>query len=231
MKIADYKKIIDISHIIDKDTACFPGDIRFSHEIRVSFADSNVINLTSFTMSPHLGTHADSPVHIKGSLETSTQDHATDTTAGDMPLEPFIGSCVVLDLTSDLPNPGAITREMIEEKATRAKNEGIKRILFRTEQIVEREKFKDDYSYIGQDAATLLGQLGFVLVGLDTPSVDHIRAKDLMTHKILDQYALSWLENLDLTNAKPDTTYYLFAPPLKFSQLEASPVRAVLLEF
>jgi kynurenine formamidase len=39
------------------------------------------------------------------------------------------------------------------------------------------EVFEEEYSYIESDTAELLGQLGFVLVGLDTPSVDHIRVK------------------------------------------------------
>ena len=74
-----------------------------------------------------------------------------------------------------------------------------------------------------------MGQLGFVLVGLDTPSVDHIRSKELATHNVLDRHGLVWLENLDL-RAVEEGEYFLVALPLKFMDLEASPVRAVLLK-
>lgn len=229
-----YKKIIDISQAVDSDTACFPGDTPFTRDITVTYQDSKVINLTAFTMSPHVGTHADSPVHIQGELAQNGQakkaEHG-DTTAGGMALEPFIGPCLVLDLTRVLSKPGAITSEMVSARAREAIAQGTNRILFKTETKVERKVFKDDYSYIGADAAELLGSLGCVLVGLDTPSVDHIRAKDLITHKTLDRYKMSWLENLDLSEAQEEQKYFLLAAPLKMDQLEASPVRALLLQF
>jgi Predicted metal-dependent hydrolase len=66
-------------------------------------------------------------------------------------------------------------------------------------------------------------------VGLDTPSVDHVKAKNLSAHNILDKGGLVWLENLDLTRVT-EGLYQLIALPLKFMELEASPVRAVLLK-
>ena len=58
----DRYRIIDISQPISSRAACFPGDTPFSRQVTVSYQDS-VVNLTAITMSPHVGTHADAPVH------------------------------------------------------------------------------------------------------------------------------------------------------------------------
>ncbi len=73
-----------------------------------------------------------------------------------------------------------------------------------------------------------LSALGVGLVGIDTPSVDHVRSKGLSAHHALLDAGMSWLENLDLTQVEAGE-YFLIALPLKLTELEASPVRAVLL--
>jgi arylformamidase len=224
-----FTRVIDISQPISTSTACFPGDTPFSKEVTVSYAQNKVFNLTAFKMSPHVGTHADAPVHIKGQLSSEVgQDYPSgdDTTAGVMPLTPFLGRTYVMDLS---PMTGPIGGSVIlEQLADLAQEEEIKRVLFKTRKTMRHDVFEDDYSYIGEDTAEKLGQLGFLLTGLDTPSVDHTQSKDLATHHILDRYHLCWLENLDLTLVE-EGEYELIALPLKFIELEASPVRAVLL--
>jgi arylformamidase len=224
-----FEKIIDISQPVDEKSACFPGDTPFSRKVTLSFESSKIINLTALTMSPHVGTHADAPVHIKGSLSPGNTDvinsSSNDTTAGAMSLTPFIGPVAIIDLA---PSKAGIAASMVKEKLN-AVSKRVKRVLFKTADSINFEVFEEDYSYIESDTAELLGQLGFVLVGLDTPSVDHIRSKELPTHNILDHHGLVWLENLDLREVE-EGEYFLVALPLKFMDLEASPVRAVLLK-
>lgn len=215
--IISYQSIIDISQPVTATTACFPGDTPFSKQVTVSFDQSKVINLTAFTMSPHVGSHADAPVHIKGSLP------GDDTTAGAMHLDAFIGPALVIDCATTRE---PLTKSLVEPHLS--KHPEIKRVLLRTLDKVDAEAFESDYAYIATDLASYLGECGIKLVGLDTPSVDHIRAKELTTHKILDSYGLVWLENLDLSQVQAGI-YQLIALPLKFMELEASPVRAVLL--
>jgi arylformamidase len=217
-----FKNILDISQPVDEKSACFPGDTPFSRKVTLSYESSNIINLTALTMSPHVGTHADAPVHIRGSL--SDADNNADTTAGAMALHPFVGPVAVIDIA---PTKAGINASLVKEKLKEA-SKRVKRVLFKTAHTINFEVFEEEYSYIESDLAELLGQLGFVLVGLDTPSVDHIRSKDLATHNVLDRHGLVWLENLDL-RAVEEGEYFLVALPLKFMDLEASPVRAVLL--
>ncbi len=53
--------------------------------------------------------------------------------------------------------------------------------------------------------------------------------KDLQVHHAMIEAGFSWLENLDLTNAE-EGIYFLSAAPLRLTELEASPVRAVLIK-
>src|SRR5687768_16176874 len=92
--ISNYSKIIDISQPVGSKSACFPGDTPFSRNVTLTVEQTGCFNLTSLTMSPHVGTHADSPVHIKGDMED-----LSDGMASHLPLESYLGPVRVIDLT------------------------------------------------------------------------------------------------------------------------------------
>lgn len=225
-------KIIDISQPISSRSACFPGDTPFSKVVTLSMSEGAAVNLTSLTMSPHVGTHADSPVHVEGSMVSCRG------MAGDLPLGPFLGQCVVVDLA---PMLSGITAAMLKEKlAQNVPSQGKpagstspsappRRILFRTAQSIRYDVFENDYAHFTPELVEYAAELGVELIGIDTPSVDHINAKVLEVHHKLLEKKMTWLENLDLTGVSAGS-YILVALPLKFSELEASPVRAVLLD-
>ncbi len=212
-------EILDISQPITSKSACFPGDTPFSKQVMVHHAVSQVMNLTQFTMSPHVGTHADAPVHLQGDLATQAG------TIGHVGLSPFIGPCFVLDIGSW---PHAITLEQVLPLLP-MEAPLPERILFKTTETQRHTVFEDQYAYFDVDLIEHLGELGVKLVGLDTPSVDHIASKALPVHHTLLQHDMAWLENLDLTEIETGP-YFLIALPLKLMELEASPVRAVLLK-
>lgn len=212
----DYE-LIDISIPISTKTACFPGDTPFSKETTVTLGKDHCFNLTKLTMSPHVGTHADAPVHVEGDLQAGSG------TAGLMNLSAFIGPATVIDLA---PCDGEISLAAIKDRLDKL---NIERVLFRTAKAIRHEVFENNYAYLSIDVVKYLSSKGTRLIGLDTPSVDHINSKTLSTHHELIKQKMSWLENLDLTNVS-EGGYFLIAPPLKFMELEASPVRAVLLK-
>lgn len=183
----------------------------------VTYADSKVINLTAITSSPHVGTHADAPSHICGDMSEAEQH------AGAMPLAPYVGPATVLDLRP--LDTGEITDEMIKKAQNGELNP---RILLRTQTKVDEDVFKNDYAYIGVSAIKYLASKGALLVGLDTPSVDHINSKDLASHHALQKHKFHWLENLNLESAEAGD-YFLVAAPIKLVSAEAAPVRALLL--
>lgn len=216
--MSQHWKIIDISQPVSSTTACFPGDTPFSRKITLDVADNQVVNLTSYAMSPHVGTHADAPLHLAGNMTEASCP------VGSLPLNPFIGDAYVADLA---PFNGEITEEAVSAKLGNLEPLP-PRILFRTAERINYDRFEESYSYFSPGLVKNLAARGVELMGIDTPSVDHVDSKKLETHKALIAAKMSWLENLDLTQVLQGK-YILVALPLKFMELEASPVRAVLL--
>ncbi len=68
-----------------------------------------------------------------------------------------------------------------------------------------------------------------MLVGTDGASIDPEDAEDLPAHRALLSRGVALLEDLDLA-VVPDGDYELVALPLRFRDLDASPVRAILIE-
>ncbi len=82
-------------------------------------------------------------------------------------------------------------------------------------------------SRAGAETVELLAARGVALVGIDTPSVDPETSKTLDAHMACRKADMRILENLVLSHVEPGD-YELIALPLKFENLDASPVRAVL---
>ncbi|MBZ0188721.1 MAG: cyclase family protein, partial [Candidatus Obscuribacterales bacterium] len=157
--------------------------------------------------------------HIEGDLDSGLG------CVGSMSLDPFIGPVKVIDIS---PCQSEISKEQYLSALDKDSAAG-KRILFKTCHYIRYEVFEDEYAYLSVELVESLSEKGVVLVGLDTPSVDHVRSKSLDAHHALMANGLVWLENLDLTEVVPGD-YTLIALPLKLLELEASPVRAVLLK-
>lgn len=214
----DAFEIIDISQPVTPKSACFPGDTPFQSTVTVSMPAGQTYNLTAFTMSPHVGTHADAPVHIQGALGTENG------TIGTAALTPYIGPCHMVDVS---PWQDEITLAQVQPFLETLPSFPT-RVLFKTARTIRYDVFENEYAYFSVPLISYLAKHGVVLIGIDTPSVDHIHSKPLPAHNALLQANMVWLENLDLTRVNPGA-YFLAAQPLKLMTLEASPVRAVLL--
>lgn len=213
-------QIWDISQVVNSSTAHFPGDVPFSKNLTMSHADSGFMNLTSYTMSPHVGTHADSPVHVRGELSNNG--------IGNEALWPYIGPCWVFDVA---PLARSITPEDIAEQLAQLEGSALpSRVLFRTANRIRVDTFEKEYASFSPALVEQMAAQNVTLMGIDTPSVDPVESKTLSAHHVLVDNDMRWLENLDLTSIAPGG-YFLSALPLKMTELEASPVRAVLLRF
>jgi arylformamidase len=155
---------------------------------------------TCFTMSAHLGTHADAPSHLVSG----------GAPVGKLRLEPFVGTARVVAL----PGRGEIGPDALPGRSL-----GARRVLFRTE----------GRTFLAPLAALRLAEKGALLVGTDALSIDPEDALDLPAHRALLSRGVMLLEGLDLSGV-PDGDYELVAVPLRFDELDASPVRAVLIK-
>jgi arylformamidase len=203
------KKLWDISPPISPESALFPGDTAYSQQWTATIAPGCPVNLSAITMSPHIGAHADAPLHYGAGAAT----------IGEVDLTPYIGRCRVIDAIGcgALVEPAHLARAL----------EGVPpRVLVRTCETAPTS-WSPDFSAFAPETIELLAGLGVMLVGIDSQSVDPADSKTLDSHRQLLKYGLRVLENLVLDDV-PAGDYELIALPLKLMTADASPVRAVL---
>jgi arylformamidase len=204
-------KIHDISQPLGTATAVWPGDHAVGIEWTLSRARGHSVNVAALTTSVHAGTHADGFLHVVDGGET----------AAAMPLDAYIGRCVVIDATG----ASVVT---LEHVAGLPDLRAVERVLFRTRQYVNPGAFPEPFAHIDPGLAERLGDAGVRLLGTDAPSVDPVDSKDLPAHHALVHGRVAILENLLLTDVPPGE-YTLVALPLRLVEADSSPVRAVLL--
>ena len=164
--------------------------------------------MSAIELSPHVGAHADAPVHYD----------PAGITVGQLSLEPYLGACRVIHAIACGP--------LIEWRHLEHALAGLpKRVLVRTYAQVPLDRFDEALTGYAADTIERLAALGVVLVGIDTASIDPADSKALPSHQVVRRRGLRVLENLVLV---PEGDYELIALPLKLMQADASPVRAVL---
>jgi len=178
----------------------WPGDVPFRWRSTARLVQGSLFESTCFTMSAHVGTHVDAPSHVMPDGDP----------IGRLPLDAFIGPARVVDL----PGRGEVGPDALPRRCL-----GVPRVLFRT----------GGTAFLSPLAAVRLCEKGAVLVGTDAMSVDPEDAADLPVHHTLLSRGVAVLENLDLSEAAPGD-YRLVALPLFFKELDASPVRAILIK-
>lgn len=204
-------RLWDISPALGPATPPFPGDQAYEQRWTARIGPGCPVNLTALTLSPHLGAHADAPLH-----------YADDATAiGAVALEPYLGPCRVIHAIGC----GPLVRP---EHLAHALAGLPPRVLVRT---CERAPtaWSEDFAAYAPETIELLAARGVRLVGIDSQSVDPATSKTLDSHQLLLRHDLRVLENLVL-DAVAEGDYELIALPLKLVQACASPVRAILRE-
>ena len=203
------KILWDISPAVHADTPVFPGDTPYQQQWCATIAPGCPVNVSSITLSPHVGAHADAPLHYD----------AQGASVGELALEPFLGPCRVVHAIGCGPliEWHHLQHALIDLPA---------RVLVRT---YAQAPTQWDAQLAAYAPATIerLADLGVQLVGIDTASIDPASSKALESHQVIRRRGLRVLENLVLDDV-PEGDYELIALPLKLTSADASPVRAVL---
>lgn len=204
-------RLRDISPPIHADSPVFPGDARYVQAWNARIGPGCPVNVTTLTLSPHTGAHADAPLHY---------DDA-GAPIGAVALEPYLGRCRVIH---------AIGRGPLVEWAhlEHALADLPPRVLVRT-YARQPAGWDPDLPAFAPQTVERLADLGVMLIGIDTASIDPAASKDLPSHQVVRHRNLRVLENLVLDDV-PEGDYELIALPLKLMSADASPVRAVLRE-
>jgi arylformamidase len=205
------KRMWDISPPIAPDSPLFPGDEPYSQRWTARIGPDCPVNLSAITMSPHIGAHADAPLHYADN----------ELPIGEVDLAPYLGPCRVIHAIG----PARLIQVSDLAHATKGLPP---RVLVRS---CERAPtvWDSEFSAFAPDTLAWLASLGVRLVGIDSQSVDPAESKTLDSHHQLLKHHLRVLENLVLDGV-PAGDYELIALPLKLMQACASPVRAVLRE-
>jgi arylformamidase len=199
----------DISPPISRDTPTFPGDTAYVQRWTAEIGLGGPVNVSAITMSPHLGAHADAPLHYGRNAGA----------IGHVDLDPFLGACRVIHAI----DRGALIRP---EHLADAVIGVPPRVLVRT-CVSAPIQWSSKFSAFAPETIAWLAELGVRLVGIDSQSVDPADSTTLDSHQQLLAHDMRVLENLVLDDVAPGD-YELIALPLKLIHADASPVRAVL---
>jgi arylformamidase len=204
------KRIWDISPPVAPGSPVFPGDTAYGQEWSATLAPGCPVNVSRITLSPHVGAHADAPLHYD----------AQGASIGNVDLEPYLGPCRVIHAIGRGP--------LVQwEHLLHAVRDLPPRVLVRTYERAPVDRWDPALAAYAPEAIEELAALGVKLVGIDTASIDPAESKSLDSHQVIRRLGLRVLENLVLDDV-PEGDYELIALPLKLMTADASPVRAVL---
>lgn len=206
------KRVFDISPEISKSTAVFPGDTVFSQNVLMDCKKGDNFGLSAFTTTPHIGAHTDAPNHY----------HAEGVGISERSLNYYFGTCQVISVS--VPRGERVRCKDYSQIKISAP-----RILFKTNSFPNPDSWNGDFNGLSQEVIEHLAKNNVCLVGIDTPSIDPANDKELECHHGVYKNNMAILEGIVLTHVT-DGNYQLVALPLKMQNLDASPVRAVLVE-
>ena len=83
---APHEEALGYLPAIAPDSPLFPGDTAYSQQWTARIAPGCPVNLSAITMSPHIGAHADAPLHYGDG----------EATIGQVDLAPYLGPCRVI---------------------------------------------------------------------------------------------------------------------------------------
>jgi len=210
MPLTQELRIRDISPPVHAHSPVFPGDAPYSQIWTARIGPNCPVNLSTITLSPHTGAHADAPLHY---------DDA-GAAIGEVDLLPYLGRCRVIHAIGVTP--------LIEWRhIDHALADLPPRVLVRTYDHAPIDRWDAQLAAYAPETIERLAALGVRLIGIDTASIDSADSKTLASHQVIRRCGLRVLENLLLDDV-PEGDYELIALPLKLSTACASPVRAVL---
>jgi arylformamidase len=205
-------RIWDISPPVAPGSPVFPGDTAYGQEWSATLGPGCPVNVSRITLSPHVGAHADAPLHYD----------PAGTPIGALDLTPYLGPCRVIHA---IGRGRLVQWEHIEH----AVRELPPRVLVRTYERMPVDRWDPELAAFAPETIERLAAIGVRLVGIDTASIDPAQSKELPSHQVIRRLDIRVLENLVLDEVA-EGDYELIALPLKLVAADASPVRAVLRE-
>jgi len=201
--------LYDISPLLTRDLAVWPGDTPLSREVLCDMSRGDNITLSTLHATVHLGAHADGPNHYGKDAFSIESRH----------LDYYLGLCQVIRV--NIERGQRITIDHMKMKIMAP------RVVFATGTFPQPTKWNEDFAAIDPMLVDRLHDQGVITIGIDTPSVDLFHSKTLEAHQRFLAHDMAILEGLVL-NDVPEGEFELIALPLRLAGFDASPVRAIL---
>ena len=208
-------KIIDLTHVINKDITVFPGTKGPTIEINSQIENEGYAE-KKLTLYTHTGTHIDAPCHLlRGGKSLD-----------EFPMDKFYGKGFILDCHQ-------CTGKEIVKDFLKLYEEKIRVADFLILNSGWYKKWKSESYFIGfptlsPEATGWLTHFNLKAIGIDSISLDKIDSKALPNHHIVLSREILIIENLtDLDEVIPDSDFIFQCFPLKIEKADGSPVRAV----
>ena len=208
------RRLYDISVALGSESIDYPDDTPFQRKMVQTLERGDECNLSEIEMSVHAGTHLDAPGHFIKSGKTIDQ----------FPVQRFIVPALVVDISNRIRiEPAELENTPVQPGEA---------ILFKTrnskESLADSGIFREDFVYLSEEGADWCLRKAVGLVGIDYVSIEPFADKGSpVHHKLLDKGILI-LEGINLKEV-PVGSYTLYCFPLKISNSEGAPVRAVLM--
>lgn len=198
---------LDATLPLSATTPPYPGDPGLEVRELMSFARGDDCCLSAISMSAHLGTHVDAPLHFLPHGASVEQ----------LALEVLIGPAHVVEVLT----AGSISAEPLRARVP----ETCTRVLLKTS--ASAELLPRPSAWLTLEAAEFLLTHNVGLVGIDSPSVDQLNATHAESHRLLLRHGVIIIENLMLAPFAAGE-YDLICLPLKLAGLEGAPARVVV---
>jgi arylformamidase len=206
-------KVYDVSLPIYPGMPVWPGDPAMSTDYFKSTGRGDSSNVSLLHMGSHSGTHVDAPSHFIPDAP------GIDSTEPDI----LMGPARLIHL----PEAHHISRRLLEGQDLA----GVSRLLLATRNsaLLKQNPPSMDYTFVTEDAASYLVDIGVKLVGIDYLSIEEAKKEGHPVHHTLLSGGVVIIEGLDLTGV-PAADYELLCLPLKLKGGDAAPARVFLRE-
>lgn len=217
-------EVYDLSHPISEEMPVYPGEPPPEFYPIFSIGKDKV-NVTKIVLASHTGTHVDAPKHF---LPSKTADDVND-----IPLQKFIGECVVLDL-SDKGVGHGITDSDLNKYSKMIRQAGTDILLIYTgtsDQWSKNEGVRTNFSYLEPSAAQWLVDHNIKCVGIDSFSMEKYGFQKGLTHEKLLSSGVGIIEGINSKLKEfVGKRMFLVCLPLPLKGIDGSPVRPILFD-
>ena len=206
--------VIDLTHTIREDMPVYPGTETPRLETANTY-EKDFFKETKMTMYTHTGTHMDPPAHI----------FAGRTTLDQFPAEQFIGKALVIDCR-DLKEGDSITLEHIRKYGDKASQADFLLFNLGWDRYWGTDAYFGNFPCMDDEVLDYILTSNYKGIGVDAISIDPMN--DLTRHrKLFREQDIVNIENLTNLHLCGDDLFSFSCFPLKLSDCDGSPVRAV----